>query len=104
MVNIIVLKPFYDLKCHVDRNVGDTFTASEGRAEQICFALPGYISYEPVIDGKGDSTAKDVTTGDEPVADVSGMTVAQLKAYAREVGVSIPSGAKKAEIIAILKG
>ena len=99
MVKVTTLKPFYDLKCHVDRNVGDTFTASERRAEQICFALPGYISYEPVIDGK-----EDATTSDEPAVDVSNMTVAQLKAYAREVGVSIPSGAKKAEIIATLKG
>lgn len=99
MVKVTTLKPFYDLKCHVDRNVGDTFTASERRAEQICFALPGYVTFE-----QSDADKEESPKVEEPAVDVSNMTVAQLKAYAREVGVSIPSGAKKAEIIAILKG
>lgn len=99
MVAVNVLRPFYDIQCRVDRIAGDTFNTSEERAEQIDSALPGYITYRRVA---GADVA--VEEHQDSVADVSKMTVAQLKAYAEEHGVDIPSGTKKAEIIAILKG
>lgn len=99
MVTVTTLRPFYDLQCRVDRNVGDVFDTSEGRAEQIDSALPGYITY------KRTRHVHEVEQEPaEPVPDFSKMTVAQLKAYAAEKGIDIPNGTKKAEIIAILKG
>lgn len=99
MVAVNVLRPFYDIQCRADRIVGDTFNTSEERAEQIDSALPGYITYKRV-----DGADMPVEEHQESVADVSKMTVAQLKAYAEEHDIDIPSGAKKADIIAILKG
>ena len=46
MVNIRVVKPFYDLKRHVTREEGDVFEVTEKRAEQLDLALPGYIVIE----------------------------------------------------------
>jgi hypothetical protein len=99
MVRVTTLRYFYDLKCHVDRNVGDTFDASEGRAEQLDSALPGYIAYERLSQ---DRVTEPECDGTEE--DLSGMTVSQLKERARDLGITIPSGSKKADIIAILKG
>lgn len=89
MVRVKVLKPFRDLKAHVDRKVGDTFEAPEERAAHIDAALPGYVEIQ-------------ATAGEPVVAGLSGMTVAQLRALASERGVELPRGAKKADIIKAL--
>ena len=85
MVNITVLKPFYDLKAHKNRMPGDTFEATEERAAQIAAALPGYVSIkEP-----------------EPV-DYASMTAQQLTALAKERGVLPKGRVSKATLVKIL--
>lgn len=83
MVNIIVLKPFYDLSKKVDRKVGDVFDATEERAAQIEAALPGYVSVEKPVD-------------------YNQMTVQQLIALAKERGVMPKGRVSKAQLIEIL--
>ena len=85
MVNITVLKPFYDLKAHTNRMPGDTFEATEKRAAQILAALPGYVAIkEP-----------------EPV-DYASMTAQQLTALAKERGVLPRGRVSKATLVKIL--
>lgn len=86
MVEIKVNKGFFDAVEKVDRKPGDTFEATEERAEYIASALPGYITF---------AAAK---------ADLSKLTVAQLNKLAAEKGVEVPKGAKKAELLEILEG
>lgn len=83
MVNIIVLKPFYDLSKKVDRKVGDVFDATEERAAQIEAALPGYVSVEKPVD-------------------YNQMTAQQLIALAKERGVMPKGRVSKAQLIEIL--
>lgn len=83
MVNITVLKPFYDLKAHTNRMPGDTFEATKERAEHIAKALPGYITFEELVDYEG-------------------MTVQQLTALAKERGVMPRGRVSKAALIEIL--
>lgn len=85
MVNIIVLKPFYDLKAHKNRMSGDTFEATEERAAQIAEALPDYVSIEEA----------------EPV-DYASMTAQQLTALAKERGVLPKGRVSKAMLVKIL--
>lgn len=85
MVNITVLKPFYDLKAHKNRMPGDTFEATEKRAAQIAAALPGYVSIKEA----------------EPV-DYASMTVQQLTALAKERGVLPRGRVSKATLVKIL--
>lgn len=85
MVNITVLKAFYDLKAHKNRMPGDTFDATEERAKHIDAALPGYVAIE------------------EPEAvDYEGMTVQQLTALAKERGVMPRGRVSKATLVKIL--
>ena len=85
MVNITVLKSFYDLKAHKNRMPGDTFEATEERAKRIDAALPGYVAIE------------------EPEAvDYEGMTVQQLTALAKERGVMPRGRVSKATLVNIL--
>lgn len=83
MVTVTVLRPFRDFSKRCDRNAGDTFTATEERARQIDAKLPGYITYSVEMD--------------EP--NLAEMTVAQLRSVAKERGVKLAAGAKKAEIL-----
>ena len=87
MVAITAVEPFYDLKAHRWREAGETFEVDEARAEHISSRLPGYV-----------------TVAEEPLPDLSAMTVAQLRALASERGADVPKGARKAEIIDILRG
>lgn len=91
MVTVRVLRPFRDLKAHVNREAGDTFEATGERAAYIDAALPGYVE---VMAAAADRAA---------AADLSGMTVSQLRALASERGVALPKGARKADIIEALK-
>lgn len=84
MVNVTVTKAFRDLKEHVDRKAGETFEATEERAAQIDAALPGYISIAKT-------------------ASLSGLTVSQLRAQCAELGIDVPKGAKKADLVALLQ-
>lgn len=85
MVNITVLKSFYDLKAHKNRMPGDTFEATKERAEHIAKALPGYITFE------------------EPeLVDYEGMTFQQLTALAKERGVMPRGRVSKATLVKIL--
>ena len=85
MVNITVLKPFYDLKAHKDRRVGDTFEVSHKRAAHLELVLPGYTSAE------------------EPEqVDLTKLTMQQLTAIAKERGVKPKGRTTKAQLIEIL--
>lgn len=85
MVNITVLKPFYDLKAHRDRHVGETFEASSKRAANLEVVLPGYISVK------------------EPEqVDLAKLTMQQLTAIAKERGVKPKGRTTKAQLIEIL--
>ena len=87
MPSVTVVKPFYDLKAHKDREAGETFEADGARAEHIRSMLPGYV-----------------TVAEEPLPDLRLMTVAQLRDIASERGAAVPKGARKADIIALLEG
>jgi hypothetical protein len=87
---VTVLRPFEDLMCHVGRNVGETFEATEARAEDIARKLPGYIRFE--------------ATAENPAVDWSAMKVAELRAACAERGVEVPPKARKADLVAILEG
>ena len=97
MVNITVLKPFYDLHIHKDRIPGDKFETTEARAAQLELALPGYVTR----DVAEPADPEDEPAGGEPLGK---MTVAQLREVADERGIEIPKGAKKADIISLLEG
>lgn len=85
MVNITVLKPFYDLKVHRDRHVGETFEASSKRAANLEVVLPGYISVE------------------EPEqVDLTKLTMQQLTALAKERDIKLKGRVSKARLVEIL--
>lgn len=86
MVNITVLKPFYDLKAHRDRHVGETFETSSKRAEDLEVVLPGYISVDEP----------------EEQVDLTELTVEQLTALARERGVMPRGRTTKAQLVKLL--
>lgn len=44
MVAVNVNRVFYDRQAKVTRRVGDTFDATEERAEELSAALPGYVT------------------------------------------------------------
>ena len=92
MVAIHVNDAFRDVLEHVDRKAGDTFLASETRARQIDSKLPGYITYE---------AAPEVNSDDG--ADLSLLRVTELKAIAKERGLTIPKNATKAQLVGLLK-
>ena len=81
MVNITVLKPFYDLKAHCDRKPGDVFEATKERAERLQVLLPGYFDVE---------------------RDYSSMSVQELSVIAKERGVLPKGRVSKAALIEIL--
>ena len=83
MVNITVLKPFYDLKAHRDRKPGDVFEMTEERLARIQSMLPGYV--EAVEE-----------------TDYTKMTAQQLTALAKERGVLPKGRVSKAALIEIL--
>lgn len=86
MVTVTVRKPFYDRREKVDRNVGDTFSATEERAAQIDRTIPGFITYS------------------EAAEDYSSMTVPQLRELCKERGIEVPRRASKATIVSLLEG
>ena len=88
MVEITVNKGFYDVVEKVDRRPGDTFEATEERAEFIDSALPGYVTFAKA----------------EKKDDLSKLTVAQLTKLAGERGIEVPKGTRKAELLEILEG
>jgi len=88
MVTVTVLKAFYDLVEKVDRLPGDSFEATEDRAEHIDSVIPGYVTY---------------AKAEPEEVDLSKMKVAQLKALCADKGVEVPSGATKAQLIALLE-
>lgn len=87
MVNITVLKSFYDLKAHTNRMPGETFEATKERAEHIAKVLPGYITFEE--------------PEPEPI-NYESMTVQQLTALAKERGVMPRGRVSKATLVKIL--
>lgn len=82
MVNIIVLKPFYDLKRHVTREEGDVFKVTEKRAEQLDLALPGYIVIEA-----------------EQKPDLTKLSYQELASLAKERGLKYRGRPTKAQLI-----
>lgn len=99
MARVTVIRPFHDLVEDVDRRAGDVFDATDERARQLACVLPrGYVEVEqPQIAEPEEKPADDMP-------DLLSMTVAQLKALASERGTEIPKGARKADIIKLLKG
>lgn len=91
MVTIHVNETFRDVLEHVDRRAGDTFIATESRAMQIDSKLPGYITYEAAPEDESDG------------ADLSSLKVTELKAIAKERGLTIPKNATKAQLVGLLK-
>ena len=84
MVEVQVVKAFRDVVEHVDRHAGDTFEATEERAEFIARKLPGYI---------------EVTQ-----TDYAALPIADLRRLAKERGITVPKGAGKADIAKLLEG
>ena len=108
MVLVTVLRRFADFVAKCDRNVGDQFEATEKRAAYIDAKLPGYITFEAIDEEKPEPAPVEEPEHEvEPVADpqvdLSTLTVATLKALAKERGVEVPKGAKKAQLIALLE-
>lgn len=86
MVTVRVLKPFYDKVAKVDRNPGETFDATERRAEQISNRIPGYV----------ELVVEDI--------DLATLKIGELRELAKERGVKVPAKATKAEIVKLLEG
>ena len=85
MTRVSVLMPFWDRRAKVQRAAGESFDADDGRAAEIAAILPGYVE----LSAAGD--------------DLSGMTVAELRALADERGVTYPRNAGKAKLIGLLE-
>lgn len=92
------------------REVGETFEATEGRALQLDAALPGYVSIgadSRAESGKDEHKPAEADNGPENATtapqDLSKLTVAQLKELAAERDIKVPSGTKKAQLIALLE-
>ena len=108
MVRVTVLRRFRDFVAKCDRQPGDTFEATERRAAFIDTKLPGYITYEVIAEEKPEpELVEEAAHEAEPVADqqvdLSKLTVATLKALAKERGIEVPKSAKKAQLIALLE-
>lgn len=99
MMTVTVLKPFRDFAKHRNRVIGETFEATKKRAAYIDAKLPGYITYTPIA----DEPKKEEEPVADPQVDLSKLTVATLKTLAKERGIDVPKGAKKAQIIALLE-
>lgn len=99
MVLVTVLRRFADFVAKCDRNVGDQFEATEKRAAYIDAKLPGYITYTPIV----EEPEKEEEPVENQQVDLSKLTVAMLKTLAKERGIDVPKGAKKAQIIALLE-
>lgn len=89
-VTVTVLRRFEDYAERCDREVGEEFEATVERAEEIDAKLPGYIRIL-----RDEAPA-------EQLPELSELSVAQLKALAKERGITIPAGTKKAGIVDIL--
>ena len=111
MVNVTVLRSFRDYVEHVNREPGDVFRATEERAASIADKLPGFIAYEAAdgpVEAKGEqentiAEKKPEKAVSEAQADVSKLTVAQLKGLCAERRIDVPKGAKKADLVALLE-
>lgn len=86
MVTITVKRRFYDLRGHEWRQPGDMVHTTGERAAEIMAALPGYVEVH-----------------EEPKADLSRLTVEQLRAMCAERGIDVPRRAKKDDYIRLLE-
>lgn len=100
MVEVTVLKRFYDLVERVDREVGERFEVDDERATHLDFVLPGYVSLSLRYDKEPVEAER---PSDEPQEDYSKLSVARLKELCAERGIKVPSGARKAQIVSLLK-
>lgn len=102
LVNVKVLRDFYDLREREDRKAGDEFSATASRAEEISTLLPGFVELSekpsPVFGGEAAGPKK----GQSP--DLQGMTKAELLALAKERGARVSPQMPKAKIIDALEG
>jgi outer membrane biosynthesis protein TonB len=68
MVTIKVLKPFFDMGRKCDRKPGDTFLATEARANQILSRLPGYVEWDGMPVDEEEQIIEDVVEEEPTVA------------------------------------
>ena len=85
MASVKVLQPFRDLLERCDRAVGEEFECTNERAQYIDSKLPGYIEF---------------TVSD----DYASLRNAELIELCEERGIEVPRNARKAELIALLRG
>ena len=86
MVTVRVLRGFWDRIAKTSRLAGTEFEATRHRAEEIAERLPGFVEIV------------------EQEADLESMTVAQLTELAGTLGIEVPKKAKKADLVALLRG
>ena len=92
MVTLSVSRGFYDRDARTHRRPGDSFTATEARADAIERALPGYVN-------------RDAAPTEEPAeTDLNALKVAELRAMCKERGIEAPRGATKNKLVALLGG
>lgn len=87
MAKVCVLKPFRDLLERCDRQVGEEFECTVERAQYIAAKLPGYI---------------DILVTDE--VDYTALKNDELIELCKERGIEVPRNARKAHLIALLRG
>ena len=103
MYVVKVLRGFYDRMARCDREAGDVFETTEGRATQIASRIPGFVEIAPVEEAPVEVPAEQVEEPAEQV-DLSSLKVAELKALCAERGIEVPSKATKAVLIGLLEG
>lgn len=92
MYAVKVLRGFYDRMARCDREAGDVFETTEGRARQIASRIPGFVEIAPVEEAPAEQV------------DYSTLKVAELKALCAERGIEVPTKATKAVLIGLLEG
>lgn len=92
MVMLTTLSRFYDLRAHKWREVGETFSVNEKRAEQLFARIPDSV------------TLSESPRPVEPEQNLASMTIAELRKLAAERGIELPNKARKETIINKLRG
>lgn len=86
MATVRVKRSFWDRAAKANRVAGDSFEATDGRADEIARTLPsGYV---------------EVSASQGP--EIGSMGVADLRALARERGLKVPAKATKAALLELL--
>jgi hypothetical protein len=85
MATVNVRRSFWDRAAKANRRAGESFEATDERADEIARTLPGYV---------------EVSASQGP--EIGSMGVADLRALARERGLKVPAKATKAALLELL--